>query len=148
MDGEDQVAKISLQSHRVKHEDYFDPLSRRVIGCALQTHSKLGPGLVESIYEECMSIEMTRAGIRFQRQVEYPIIYDGVPIGGAVRLDFVVEGVLCVELKAVEHLINLHRAQVHTYLKVSGLEIGLLINFDSYLLKDGIKRITRAVSKS
>lgn len=124
-------------------ESEFDPLSRRVIGCAIEVHKKLGPGLLESVYEECLVREFEKCGLRYRQQVSSQIIYDGEPIDKTFIADLIVEEVLCVEIKSVEYLTSLHKAQLHTYLKILNLEIGLLINFETYLLKDGIRRVER-----
>lgn len=119
-----------------------DPLTRDVIACAMVVHRTLGPGLLESVYEECLCLELARAGLRFETQVQQQIIYKGTPTGGVLRPDVIVEGVLCIEIKAVEHLLAVHRAQLHTYLKVMNLQVGLLLNFNTYYLRDGIKRVS------
>ncbi|MEI8197651.1 MAG: GxxExxY protein [Phycisphaerae bacterium] len=118
-----------------------DPLSRQVIGAAIEVHRTLGPGLLESVYEECLCYEMTALGLSFQRQIALPVKYKQVNLDGGLRLDVVVEGVLIVELKSIEALAPIHDAQLLTYLKLSGLHRGLLLNFNVVRLKDGIKRL-------
>jgi GxxExxY protein len=115
-------------------------LSGAVIGAAIEVHRVLGPGLDEALYEAALAIELRRRNIAFTRQVVTPVDYKGERIGEK-RLDFVIDGRLLLELKAVEELAAVHKAQVLTHLKITGLKLGLLINFNSAILKDGIKRI-------
>ena len=103
-------------------------------------HKALGPGLLESIYEECLCIEFDNKKIEYERQKEIPIEYRGVKLNTNYRIDLVVQNKLLLELKACETLLPIHEAQTLTYLKLTGLKIGLLINFSVLLLKDGIKR--------
>jgi GxxExxY protein len=112
-----------------------------VIGCAIAVHRTLGPGLFESVYEPCLAHEMHKAGLRFQRQVALPLIYDSIRFPQAFRADFIVEDELLVELKSVEHLQPVHHSQLLTYLKLAGLRKGLLINFNVRLLKEGLRSI-------
>ena len=118
-----------------------DPLTERIIGCAIEVHRHLGPGLLEAIYEEALSIELTLQGLSHQRQVPVPIIYKGHPLGD-YRLDLLVEDTVVVEIKSVERYDPVFQAQVLTYLKSTGKRIGLLINFNTRLLHDGVKRIS------
>jgi GxxExxY protein len=118
----------------------LDELARQVIGAAIEVHRQLGAGLDESLYENAMAKEMLRRQIEFSRQAVFPVFYKGEQIGEK-RLDFLVGNRLVLELKAVEDLHKLHYAQVKTYLKISGCELGLLINFNVPILRDGIKRI-------
>ena len=112
-----------------------------VIGCAMTVHRKLGPGLFESVYEPCLAHEMELAGLQFDRQVPLPLTYDGIMFERGFRVDFVVENELVVEIKSVEHLIPVHKAQLLTYMKLTGLRKGLLLNFNEALLKHGIKSV-------
>ena len=116
-------------------------LTDRIIGAAIAVHRALGPGLLESAYEACLVFELMARQLRVERQVALPIVYRGNRIDCGYRLDLVVEGVVIVELKAVERLLPLHDAQVLTYLKLSGLRVGLLLNFNVPLLKDGVRRL-------
>ena len=118
----------------------FDELSNRIIGCALKVHKALGPGLLESTYEQCLCYELSKAGLRFERQKELPVKYEDVMIDCGYRIDILVEGRLILELKSVDTLQRIHEAQLLTYMKLSAVSIGLLINFNSVLLRDGIKR--------
>jgi GxxExxY protein len=116
-------------------------LTERLIGAAIQVHSALGPGLLESTYAECLAHELKLAGLRTKREVFVPVAYKELHIENAFRLDLVVEGKIAVELKAVEKLLPIHTAQLLTYLRLSGLRVGLLLNFNTRLLKNGIQRI-------
>ena len=118
----------------------FDELSRRVIGCALEVHRALGPGLLESVYQQCLARELAMAGVPFKSEVSLPVEYKGVQLDCGYRLDFVVDGELIVELKAVDKLLPVHEAQLLTYMKVASVPVGLLINFNVPLIKQGIKR--------
>ena len=116
-------------------------LSSRIIACAIRVHRELGPGLFESTYEECMAYELTEARIPFRAQVAIPLSYKGVGLECGFRADLVVERRVIVELKSVESLQPVHEAQLLTYMRVSGIDTGLLINFNVARLKDGIKRM-------
>jgi GxxExxY protein len=116
-----------------------DPLTEKIIGCAIEVHRVLGPGLLEASYEAALAIEMEAAHVRFQRQLILPVFYKGKPIGDH-RLDFLVEEAVILELKSVERYDPIFEAQVLTYLRLSGKRRALLINFNSRLLKDGVKR--------
>jgi GxxExxY protein len=118
----------------------LDELARHAIGAAIEVHRRLGPGLDESLYQGAMEVELQIRGIPFARQVDTPVEYKGVAIGRR-RIDLVVGGRLIVELKSIEQISPLHKAQVLTYLRITGLKLGLLINFNTIILKDGLKRI-------
>jgi GxxExxY protein len=118
----------------------FDDLSRRVIGCAIEVHKVLGAGLLESTYEKCLEHELHLAGLSYSVQQQLPVNYKGVELDCGYRLDLVVENKLIVELKSVEKLQKIHEAQILTYMKLTGLNVGLLINFNETLLKNGVKR--------
>ena len=119
----------------------FDPVSNQVIGSAIDVHRALGPGLLESAYEECLCHELRTRGVEFRRQVPLPVIYKDVRLDCGYRMDLVVGETVSVELKTVERLSPLHDAQLLTYLKLSRLHIGLLLNFNVPVLKDGIRRL-------
>jgi len=119
----------------------FDELSRRVIGCAIDVHRELGPGLLESTYEQCLAHELSLAGIEFALQAPLPVHYKGRRIDCGYRVDVVVAGRLIIELKSVDRVLPIHEAQLITYLKLSGIKVGLLINFNVEVLRDGLKRI-------
>lgn len=118
-----------------------DSLTERVIGFAIEVHRGLGPGLLESAYEECLCFELREQRTAFRRQVPLPVVYKGVRLDCGYRLDILVEDRLIVELKTAERLMPIHEAQMLTYLKLSGVRTGLLMNFNSAVLKDGIRRI-------
>ena len=111
------------------------------IGFAISVHRALGPGLLESAYEECLCYEIDQSGLTFRRQVALPIIYKAVRLDCGYRMDIVVEERVVVELKTVERLLPIHEEQMLTYLKLSGMGIGLLLNFNTPALKDGIRRM-------
>lgn len=116
-----------------------DELTERILGCAIEVHRVLGPGLLESTYEEALCLELEEAGLRFARQVSVPVLYKTKPIG-EYRVDLVVEDKVVVEIKAVTKFDPIFEAQVLTYLRVTGKHVGLLINFHSRLLMQGVKR--------
>ncbi len=120
--------------------DLGGELSGIVIGAAIDVHRKIGPGLLEAVYEECLACELDMRGIAYTRQVLLPLVYKGITIDCHYKIDLVVENRLIVEIKAVEHVTPLHGAQVLTYLRLSGCDLGLLINFNSVVLKDGVRR--------
>ena len=119
----------------------IDELSYKVIGCAMEVHKTLGPGLFENIYEQALVHELTLNGIPVKTQVEIEINYKGTNLGNGLRLDVLVDNTLIVELKSVEELKPLHHKQLLTYLRLIDKRVGLLINFNTENLKDGIKRI-------
>ncbi len=119
----------------------INELTGEVIGAAIEVHKALGPGLLESAYEECLCKELELRGIPFVRQRELPVEYKGVKLDCGYRLDVVVADELIVELKACEKLEPIHEAQLLTYLKLTGIHVGLLINFNVPVLKEGIKRL-------
>jgi GxxExxY protein len=112
-----------------------------VVDAAFAVHKVLGPGLLESVYEACLAHELAKRGVRFERQVTLPVEYDGIRLDAGLRLDLLVERCLVVELKSVLDLMPIHEAQLLTYLKLTGHRLGLLINFNVPLIRDGIKRI-------
>ena len=118
----------------------FDQLSQRVIGCALEVHRQLGPGLLESTYEQCLAHELKTAALDFKLQHPLPVTYKGIRLDCGYRADMVVEGALLVELKSVDAIRKIHEAQLLTYMKLANVGIGLLLNFNVVLLQHGIKR--------
>ena len=120
-------------------------LSHAVIGAAIEVHRELGPGLLENIYEECLCIEIERRGIAYERQKPVPVIYKGVPVGIEYRMDLLVDGILVVELKALETRAALHAAQLLTYLKLTGCKLGLMVNFGLETIRDGIERVVNGL---
>lgn len=116
-------------------------LSKLIIGAAIEVHRQLGPGLLESAYEECLAYELSLRQIPFERQKPVPVVYKGIQLDCGFRLDFLVGGMVVVELKAVDQLAPIHDAQVITYLKLTGCKLGLLLNFNELRLREGIKRL-------
>lgn len=120
--------------------DHFPDLTHQIIGAAIEVHRELGPGLMESAYEACMVFELTQGGLHVQRQVALPVRFKGHLVDAGYRLDLIVENKVIVELKSVERVEPIHGAQLYTYLRLSGLRVGLLINFNVTALKRGILR--------
>jgi len=119
----------------------INQLATQVVDATFTVHSALGPGLLENVYEVCLAHELTKRSLKVERQVALPVSYDGIRLDAALRFDLLVENCLVVELKAVETLLPVHEAQLLTYLKLSGHRLGLLINFNVPLIKEGIKRV-------
>ena len=116
-------------------------VTEQIIGAAIEVHRAIGPGLLESAYEECLAHEFGLRGLRFERQVALPVVYKGVKLDCGYRLDFLVENAVVLELKAVDSLLPIHEAQLLTYLRLGGWCLGLLINFNVPVLRKGIKRL-------
>lgn len=121
-------------------EGMHSELTSVVIGAAIEVHRALGPGLLESAYEECLCYELSAHGVRFNRQVPLPVVYKGVKLDCGYRMDIVVEDSIVLELKCVEHISPIHEAQLLTYLRLSHHEVGLLLNFNGPVMRDGIIR--------
>jgi len=119
----------------------FDELSNKVIGCAIEVHRNLGPGLLESTYEQCLAAELSDLGIPFQLQAELPVTYKNKRIDCGYRIDVFVDSALILELKCVGKLLPIHEAQLLTYMKLANVRMGLLMNFNVRLMKEGIKRM-------
>lgn len=117
-----------------------EKLTEAVIAAAIAVHRELGPGLLESVYQACLCYELETRGITFRCQVELPVVYRGTKLDCGFRIDLLVEETIVIELKAIQELAPVHEAQLLTYLKLSGRRVGLLINFNVPLLKDGIVR--------
>ena len=118
----------------------YEELSGKILGAAIEVHRELGPGLLESTYEECLGYELNHCGIPFQRQWELPVKYKGQQLNCGYRIDILVDHKIVLELKSVEALLPIHDAQLMTYLKLSGCKLGLLMNFNVVAMKNGIKR--------
>jgi len=118
----------------------YQELTEKIIGCAIEVHKVLGPGLLESAYEECLSYELMQNGFRIERQKAVPVIFKEVKLDCGYRIDILVENKVLLELKSVEALAPIHEAQILTYMKFAEIKIGLLINFNVTKLKNGIKR--------
>ncbi len=116
-------------------------LTKLIIGLAIEVHQQLGPGLLESAYEECLCYELKQGGLAYVRQAPLPIVYKDVRLDCGYRLDLVVERQVIIEIKSVERLLPIHDAQVLTYLRLSGCRIGLIMNFNTAMLKDGLRRL-------
>ncbi|MCB0333788.1 MAG: GxxExxY protein, partial [Bdellovibrionales bacterium] len=120
---------------------YNHPLSGKVIGCAIEVHRQLGPGLLESAYQRCLAHELSLKGLAFSVEHPIPVTYKGINIDCGFRIDLWIENFLVVELKAVDHISNIHQAQLLTYMKLIEAPIGLILNFNTERLKDGIKKL-------
>ena len=118
----------------------FDELSSKVIECAIEVHRNLGPGLLESTYEQCLAYELSQKNIAFKLQCNLPVEYQAIKLDCGYRIDVLVEDKLLVELKSVENILPIHEAQILTYMKLSKIKIGLLINFNVKKLREGLKR--------
>ncbi len=116
-------------------------LTEKIIGCAIEVHKAIGPGLLESAYEECLCYELAQNGLKFERQIPLPVVYKGVRLDCGYKLDVIVEDTIIIELKAVDRIIAIHEAQLLSYLRMLDLRVGLILNFHSSVLKEGIKRI-------
>jgi GxxExxY protein len=121
--------------------DHLNSLTERIIGCAIEVHKAIGPGLLESAYEECLCFELSQNGLLFKRQVPLPVRYKSVNLDCGCRLDVIVEDKVIIEIKAVERIIPIHEAQLLSYLKMLDIRLGLILNFHSSVMKHGIKRI-------
>ncbi|HEX7777603.1 MAG TPA: GxxExxY protein [Vicinamibacterales bacterium] len=119
------------------------PLVEKVIGCAIEVHRALGPGLLESAYDFCLTHEWQLCGLNFRRQVAVPVVYRGTRLNCGYRVDFIVEDTLLVEIKSIERLLPIHKAQVLTYLRLLNLHQGLLMNFNTHRLVDGLQNLLR-----
>jgi GxxExxY protein len=120
-------------------------LGEKVLGCAVKVHRALGPGLLENVYEACLAHEFHKVGLGFERQLALPVIYDGTKIDLGYRLDLVVERRVVIEVKAIERVSSLHRAQILSYLKLGRYRLGYLLNFNVGLMKDGILRLANGL---
>jgi len=116
-------------------------ISEKIIGCAIQVHRELGPGLLESSYQECLYFELIQSGLLVEKQKPLPLVYKDVKLDCGYRLDLLVENKVVIEIKSVEALNDIHMAQILTYLKLSNCRLGLLMNFNVVLMKSGIKRV-------
>lgn len=118
-----------------------DQVTGSIVDAAMKVHTTLGPGLLESVYEKCLKHELIKRGLRVESQIWVPVIYDGVEIEGGYKIDLLVDGQVIVELKVVEQLLEVHKAQLLSYLKLSHKQVGLLINFNVVHLRNGIRRL-------
>jgi GxxExxY protein len=122
-----------------------DMLSREIISAAIEVHRHTGPGMLESVYEQCLCVELGKGGLGFERKVRIPVNHKGCVISCGYRMDLLVDGLVVVELKAVGALEKIHEAQLLTYLKLSGKRLGILMNFNVVLLREGIKRVVNGL---
>jgi GxxExxY protein len=120
-------------------------ISNKVIGCAIEVHKKLGPGLLESAYQECLFYKMTKSGLWVEKEVPCPVVFEEVVLNHGYRIDLLVENKVVLELKTVDSIMDVHLAQILTYLKLGNYKLGLLINFNVSILKSGIKRIVNGL---
>jgi len=121
-------------------DSHDNALTQQIIGRAMRVHTRLGPGMLEKTYERCLCVELDRSGLPYANQVDMPLLYDGVRLDCGYRVDIIVRNEVLLELKSVERILPVHEAQLHTYLRLSGCRIGLLMNFNTVSLKDGIRR--------
>ena len=128
--------------------EHINRLSSQVIGAAIEVHKILGPGLLESAYEECLAHELFLRGLSVERQKPLPMVYKGKPLDCGYRLDLVVENAIILELKSCDTIEPIHKAQVLTYLKLSGLSLGLLLNFNVPVMREGIVRLVNELSEN
>ena len=119
----------------------LNAISYKIIGCVYDVYNKLGPGLLESKYEVCLEYELRKINLIVERQYPLPIVYDTIKLDGGYRVDLLVEDAIVVEIKAVDQIAPIHKAQLMTYLKLSGLKLGLLLNFNEKDIRNGIKRV-------
>jgi len=119
----------------------LNEITGKIIGLSIRVHGELGPGMLEGAYEACLLYELVQAGLKAERQKKLPIIYQGVKIDAGYRLDLLVEDSVIVEIKAIERVLPVHEAQLLSYLRLTNLKLGLLINFNVRLLRDGIRRV-------
>jgi GxxExxY protein len=127
-------------------KDRLDQITGRIIGAAIEVHKVVGPGLLESAYEACLAFELRQVGLKVEAQKPLPVVYKDVKLDCGYRLDLVVEDAVIVEIKAVERLSPIHDAQLLSYLRLSHMRVGLLLNFHVRVLKDGLKRMVNEIS--
>jgi GxxExxY protein len=125
----------------------INELSSKIIGAAIEVHKALGPGLLESAYEECLCHELSLRGFSFERQKPLPVVYKGKQLDCGYRLDLVVAKAIIIELKCCERIEPIHKARLLTYLKISGLQLGVLLNFNTLMMRDGIVRVVNELKE-
>ena len=134
-------ARLAIVRRMVAEAERLNALTERIIGAAIEVHKALGPGLLESAYETCLAYELVKRGLKIERQKPLPLAYDGVQLDCAYRMDLVVEGAVVIEVKSIAQLERVHEAQMISYLKLSGLKVGLIVNFNvRNLTRDGLWR--------
>lgn len=127
---------------------HIDEITGSIVDAAMKVHTALGPGLLESVYEKCLKHELIKRGLCVESQIWVPVVYDGIEIEGEYKIDLLVEGQVIVELKVVEQLLEVHKAQLLSYLKLSNKHVGLLINFNVVHLRNGIRRLVNHYQSS
>lgn len=138
------IEELLVEEQMILEDSKFiieNEISQKIIGACIKVHKNLGPGLLESAYEECLTYELKNLGFNIERQVALPIIYEDVKLEAGYRIDLLIEKKVIIELKSVEALNDVHMAQILTYLKLSNCKLGLLINFNVLKLVDGLKRV-------
>ena len=135
------LPRVITKLHQENRIMIENELSNKIIGCAIEVHRQLGPGLLESAYQECLLYELRKAGLRVEKEKPMPIIYKEVVLDHGYRIDILVEEKVVIEIKTVDVLIDVHTAQVLTYLRLGNYKLGLLLNFQVTVLKNGIKRL-------
>ena len=129
------------ESAEMMEKEGLNKITESIIGAAIEVHRALGPGLLESAYETCLTFELVQSGLKVEQQKPLPVVYREVKLDCGYRLDLLVEEAVIVEVKAVDRLAPIHQAQLLSYLRLSGCKVGLLINFNVKVLKDGIRRV-------
>ena len=136
--------KLPLRTQRYTEKKLINmeinQITEKIIGCAIEVHKQLGPGLLESAYEECLFYEIINSGLNVKKQLTLPLVYKEIKLDAGYRIDLIVENQVIVEIKSVDALAEIHKAQLMTYMKLANMKLGLLINFNVLRLKDGIVR--------
>jgi GxxExxY protein len=135
------IDKFGQRTRSMNDLQQINKITEIIIGAAIEVHKALGPGLLESAYETCLAFELIERGLKIEQQKALPVVYKDVKLDCGYRLDLLVDEQVIVEIKSTEAIAPIHQAQLHSYLKISGLRVGLLINFNVEILKNGIKRI-------
>jgi GxxExxY protein len=136
-----------MNAEKIQNEAAINDLTYKIIGCIYKVHSALGPGLFESSYEVCLVHELINAGLKVEAQKALPVIYNGLKLDAGYKVDLIVEGCVIIELKSVESINDIHKAQILTYLKLSCIEVGLLVNFNVKDMKKGVSRLASSRNK-
>jgi len=132
---------VSVENQGMEEKSRLNRITESIIGAAIEVHRALGPGLLESAYEVCLAFEVAQRGLKVEQQKSLPVVYREVKLDCGYRFDLLVEESVIVEIKAIDSLAAIHQAQLLSYLKLSGCKVGLLINFNVKVLKDGIRRV-------
>ena len=135
----------NAESAEMTEKELFDQVTEKIIGAAIEVHRALGPGLLESAYEACLAFELSDRGLKVETQKPLPVVYRGVKLDCGYRLDLLVDDSVIVEIKAVDHLAPIHQAQLLSYLKLSGCKVGLLLNFNVKMLRQGVSRVVNGL---